>query len=83
MFKNQHLNVAPAAVMTAGSNVSAFAQKRVTGGVLQTLFTLLLTWEDRINQRQTLRDLDDRALADMGISHADVDYEAGKPFWVA
>ncbi|UUX50299.1 DUF1127 domain-containing protein [Nisaea acidiphila] len=83
MFKNQTLNVAPAAVMTAGTTGSAFAQKRAKGGVLHTLVALLLTWEDRIGQRESLRELDDRALADMGISRADVHYEVEKPFWMA
>lgn len=83
MFKNQTLNVAPAAVMTAGTTGSAFARTRGKGGVLQTVVALLLTWEDRISQREALREFDDRALADMGISRADVEYETAKPFWAA
>lgn len=83
MFKNHTLNVAPAAAMTAGTNGTPFALKRGKGGVLQTLVALLLTWEDRIRQRQALREMDDRALADMGITYADVERETSKPFWVA
>ncbi|MBO6559147.1 MAG: DUF1127 domain-containing protein [Nisaea sp.] len=82
MFKNQTLNVAPAAVMTAGTN-GTFALKRAKGSVLQTLVALLFTWEDRIRQRQALREMDARALADMGITPSDVDYETNKPFWAA
>ena len=83
MFKNHALNVAPAAVMTAGTNGTPFALKRTKGGVLQTHVALLFTWEDRIKQRQALREMDARALADMGITPSDVDYETNKPFWAA
>ncbi|WP_420404844.1 DUF1127 domain-containing protein [Nisaea sp.] len=83
MFKNQTLNVAPAAVMTAGTNGTSFALQRTRGGVLQTLVALLFTWEDRIRQRQALREMDARSLADMGITPLDVDRETSKPFWAA
>ena len=33
--------------------------------------------------RKHLLDLDDRLLADIGLSRADVEREAGKPFWKA
>ena len=34
-------------------------------------------------QRQALRSLDARALADIGLSRAEADAEAGRPFWDA
>lgn len=44
-------------------------------------FDLLLTWRDRVSQRQALRRLDDRMLRDIGASRADVERECRKPFW--
>ncbi len=41
----------------------------------------LATWQDRTDGRHTLRKLDDRMLRDIGISRADAEHEAGKPFW--
>ena len=41
-----------------------------------------ITWQQRVNERQHLRDLDDRMLSDMGLSRADVDKEVAKPFWI-
>ena len=45
------------------------------------LLRLLLVWQDRARQRHLLRRLDDRLLQDMGLSRADVEHEAVKPFW--
>ena len=42
----------------------------------------LFAWQDRANQRFHLRQFDDRALRDIGLSRADVEAEASKPFWV-
>ena len=42
---------------------------------------MLATWLERGRQRRALRRLDDRMLKDVGLSRADVEYEAGKPFW--
>jgi uncharacterized protein YjiS (DUF1127 family) len=36
---------------------------------------------DRSRQRSPLDRLSDRMLKDIGISRADVDFEARKPFW--
>lgn len=40
-------------------------------------------WMDRIRERQELRNLDERSLRDIGLSQADVVWEARKPFWQA
>ena len=83
MFKNETLNVAPAACMPAGTNGSVFTHKRGRGGVVLAIVTTLLTWQDRLRQRQFLRELGDRELSDMGITRTEVEYEISKPFWTA
>ena len=39
-------------------------------------------WMQRSQQRRQLRELDDRALRDIGLSRAEVNAEADKPFWM-
>ena len=41
----------------------------------------LVTWLERDCQRRALLRLDDRMLRDIGLSRADVEQEADKPFW--
>ena len=42
---------------------------------------LLLTWQERANQRFHLQQMSDHMLKDLGISRADVHLESSKPFW--
>jgi hypothetical protein len=37
----------------------------------------------RVRQRRALRKLDDRLLADVGLTRADARRECAKPFWIA
>ena len=48
---------------------------------LESVVDTLLTWQRRHKDRMHLMALDDRLLRDIGISTADVDREASKPFW--
>jgi uncharacterized protein YjiS (DUF1127 family) len=48
---------------------------------LESVVDILLTWQRRHKDRMHLMALDDRLLRDIGISTADVDREASKPFW--
>jgi uncharacterized protein YjiS (DUF1127 family) len=43
---------------------------------------LILAWHERARQRRRLRSLDDYMLRDIGLSRADVEGEADKPFWL-
>ncbi len=69
--------------------MSVIEQKRempVTGSPyrktrLAFFWRQLELWSERRRQRLALRRLDDRALSDLGLSRADVEAEAGKPFW--
>ena len=39
------------------------------------------TWSERSRQRHALAGLDDAILKDIGLSRADIEFEAAKPFW--
>lgn len=45
------------------------------------LFTALLLWQQRARTRRQLAQLDERLLADAGISAAERNVELAKPFW--
>ncbi|WP_081991682.1 DUF1127 domain-containing protein [Inquilinus limosus] len=52
-------------------------------GLVLRLVDRLLDWQDRERQRRHLSSLDDHILADVGLSHGDVEEEVRKPFWRA
>jgi uncharacterized protein YjiS (DUF1127 family) len=47
----------------------------------QQLLRLLQRWQRNYRTRQQLAQLDDRQLADIGISHSERVSELDKPFW--
>ena len=47
----------------------------------QQLLRLLQRWQRTYRPRQQLAQLDDRQLADVGISHSERAAELDKPFW--
>ena len=49
--------------------------------MLGDALNLAYGWRDRRRQRHALMRLDDRLLRDIGLSRADVEREASKPFW--
>jgi uncharacterized protein YjiS (DUF1127 family) len=51
------------------------------GNAASRLFGALREWRRRSNGRAQLATLDDRMLADIGISRADAEFLANKPFW--
>jgi uncharacterized protein YjiS (DUF1127 family) len=55
----------------------------VTAGqaVLSSLASMIAIWLNRQQGRRDLSELDDRLLADVGISREDARWEARKPFW--
>ncbi len=52
-------------------------------GAVAAVIDLASAWMDRIEQRRHLASLDDHLLNDLGLSRADVEMEAAKPFWRA
>lgn len=43
---------------------------------------IIMTWIERAQQRRALARLDDRLLADIGVSRSQAEQEGGKPAWV-
>ncbi len=43
----------------------------------------LANWRSRTARRRAAIRIDDRTLADIGLLRAQIDHEAGKPFWRA
>jgi len=50
-------------------------------GLLAQLAELVIAWRQRARERRQLETLDDHALADLGLSRADVMREIEKRFW--
>ena len=59
---------------------TVFSQMRALMELFGGAITLAYGWRDRSRQRRALHRLDDRMLRDIGLSRADVEYEASKPF---
>lgn len=49
--------------------------------LLVRAFDALIAWQSRSADRTQLGRLDDHMLRDIGLSRADVEREASKPFW--
>ena len=67
----------------SGSYFVRPARGKANVGAATRVFDQLMVWLDRARQRRHLAELDDRLLRDIGISRADVDHEASRPFWQA
>lgn len=59
----------------------AAALYRRAGEILVQAGDALIAWQHRAQERTHLMALDDRMLRDMGLTRADVEHEADKPFW--
>ena len=72
-----------AATLAGGAGRTATRTDHAAHGreLLQKGALTLLTWLDRARQRRHLLTLSDHMLRDIGLSRADVESEAGKPFW--
>ena len=51
------------------------------GRILQRIGNTLMRWDQLSQQRRQLREMDDRLLADIGLSQADVERIANRRFW--
>ncbi len=55
-------------------------RQRVRSGA-RRMWTMLRKWRRRARDRASLGALDDRMLADIGVSRVDAEFLANKPFW--
>lgn len=62
------------ATRPAGTRLNPLAQ-------LTRMMDTLAAWNERRRQRLALEALPDHILSDIGVSRADADNEATKPFW--
>ena len=53
------------------------------GWTASRILDTLATWQERAARRTHLSELDAFLLKDMGVTRADAEYEAAKPFWRA
>lgn len=53
-----------------------------TGPIAMLLLDLLSLWFERARQRRQLHALDENMLKDIGLTRADVEFEAQKHFWM-
>lgn len=67
------------ALGTAAKSLGAFA--KVRRFIVKALEKLVI-WQERAEQRQALSELNGHMLKDIGVSAADADREARKPFWI-
>jgi uncharacterized protein YjiS (DUF1127 family) len=48
---------------------------------LGRVWQAFVIWSSRSRQRRALASLDEALLKDIGLSRADIEFEAAKPFW--
>lgn len=70
-------------VSRAASNLNHASARFVhsVDAAVENVLDRFLTWQRRHKDRMHLLSLDDRMLRDIGVTMADVDKEASKPFW--
>jgi len=85
MTTQTHVNGSVSGLAAGRSQVSDFFRSalHVPGKALERAFDRLALWQERMHERHQLRMLDDHMLHDVGLTRADVENEASKPFWHA
>lgn len=70
-------------LITAGSAAAkpVRALAKVRRFVVKCL-QIIVVWQDRVEQRHALSELNERMLKDIGVSNVDAYKEARKPFWL-
>jgi uncharacterized protein YjiS (DUF1127 family) len=67
--------------LTLPSPLRGLAPSRLPGLSLRSPLDLLATWDARRRARLHFATLDDRALADVGLTRGQQRIECAKPFW--
>lgn len=66
------------------ANISLhYSSNAPLAGAFAAFNMILATWRRRAKERRELANLDHRMVHDLGISRAQIQFEANKPFWRA
>jgi len=68
--------------LAGGAGGAAPDRLGLAAPIIVSVLDLLSTWFERARQRRHLHALDDRMLKDIGLTRADVEFEAQKHFWM-
>ena len=58
-----------------------FSSKAPLAGTYTAFSQIFATWRRRARERRELATLDARTIQDLGLSSAEFQFEANKPFW--
>jgi uncharacterized protein YjiS (DUF1127 family) len=58
-----------------------YSSKAPLAGTFTAFNMILETWRRRARERRELATLDARTIRDLGLSSAEIQFEANKPFW--
>jgi|JI10StandDraft_1071094.scaffolds.fasta_scaffold787288_2 uncharacterized protein YjiS (DUF1127 family) len=64
-----------------GTAIRAQGRALSIRSIARNLMIRFLTWQDRARERRMLAHLDDRMLADVGLTRAQMQWETTKGFW--
>jgi uncharacterized protein YjiS (DUF1127 family) len=81
-FRDVSPERAPSSVASAWTSRSAWRGRRDHEPQRRLPFGLLHEWWRRRHSRASLSRLDARMLKDIGLSYAEAEHEANKPFWL-
>jgi uncharacterized protein YjiS (DUF1127 family) len=56
---------------------------RMVSRAVLGIFNLLLVWQRRVEDRETLRHMTEAQLKDIGLARGAIEAESAKPFWRA
>lgn len=77
---NRTMSRIPVVGLRVGCRPAPSIPARIAGAGA-SLLGLVSLWQTRASQRRRLSELPDHLLQDIGITRADVEQEAAKPFW--
>ena len=80
---SHYLNSSGRGLLESIDDCVAAVEPNTIGNPFRRLACQLKIWDQRYRQRLQLRELDPALLQDIGISDAEAEAEAAKPFWKA
>jgi len=62
-------------------DVRRLAARETATAAVRKMMDAVVGWQERAHERRRLIDMEDRMLADIGLSRTDAQAEFNKPFW--